>query len=127
MWKHGAFHWNELMTHDPHRARTFYEDTIGWRFEPMPMADGMTYWVANTGDGPVAGIFEMKGPEFQNVPENWMPYLAVDDVDKRLEKAVAAGAIALREPFDVPSVGRLTILKQPGGGVVGWMTPTTDA
>ena len=29
----------------------------------------------------------------------------------------------MREPFDVPKVGRIAILRQPGGAMVAWMTP----
>jgi predicted enzyme related to lactoylglutathione lyase len=36
---HGTFCWNELMTRDVKRAQKFYEETIGWTFSPMPMAD----------------------------------------------------------------------------------------
>ena len=91
MGSHGNFCWNELMTHDVARAKKFYGETIGWTFDPMPMEDG-TYWIAKAGDKMAGGIFEMKGSCFENVPENWMPYLAVDDVDARAKKAVAAGA-----------------------------------
>ncbi|MGA8690335.1 MAG: VOC family protein [Methyloceanibacter sp.] len=119
---HGSFCWNELMTHDAQRAKKFYADTIGWTFDPMPM-DGGTYWIAKAGDKMVGGIFEMNGPDFAGVPENWMPYLAVDDVDARVKKAVAAGATVMREPFDIPGVGRIAILHEPGGAAVGWMTP----
>ncbi|WP_371685873.1 VOC family protein [Nitratireductor sp. OM-1] len=52
-----------------------------------------------------------------------MSYLSVDDVDAALEKAKAGGASVMREPFDVPGVGRIAILRQPGGAVIGWMTP----
>ncbi len=124
MWSHGSFHWNELMTRDPERAKTFYGDTIGWSFDGMPMGD-MTYWVAKVGEKPVGGIFEMKGAEFDNVPPNWMSYLAVDDVDARLKKAVAAGATTMRPPFDVPGVGRIAILREPWGSVIGWITPSS--
>jgi len=122
MGSHGSFCWNELMTHDVARAKQFYADTIGWTFEGMPMNWG-TYWLAKLGDKSVGGIFEMKGPDFAGVPENWMPYLAVDNVDVRVKKAVAAGATLMREPFDIPGVGRIAILHQPGGAAVGWMTP----
>ena len=57
------------------------------------------------------------------MPEFWMAYIAVDDVDKRVAKAKKAGATIVREPFDVPGVGRIAILKQPGGAGIGWMTP----
>jgi len=122
-WSHGSFFWNELMTHDPARARKFYADTVGWDFDPMAMADGGTYWVAKAGDKPVGGIFEMKAPCFEGVAEGWMPYLAVDDVDGRAKKAVGAGATLMRSLFDIPGIGRIAILKEPGGAAIGWITP----
>jgi predicted enzyme related to lactoylglutathione lyase len=123
MWSHGSFHWNELMTRDVARAKAFYAGTIGWTFEPMPMPGGGTYWIAKAGDKPVGGLFVMDCPDLEDLPEQWLPYLAVDDVDARLAKATAAGARAMREPFDVPGVGRIAILREPGGAMVGWMTP----
>jgi predicted enzyme related to lactoylglutathione lyase len=123
MWSHGTVYWSELNTHDPERAKRFYADTVGWSFDPMPMSDG-TYWVAKAGEMTVGGIFELKG-ELANVPEHWMTYVAVDDVDARVGKAKAAGASVIRPPFDIPGVGRIAILREPGGAVVGWMTPST--
>jgi predicted enzyme related to lactoylglutathione lyase len=122
---HGHFHWNELLTKDVERAKKFYEQTIGWSFVPMPMADGATYWVANMGATPVGGIFPTDRPGFESVPESWMSYLAVDDVDARVKKAQAAGAKLMRPIFDVPNVGRIAILTEPGGAGVGWITPVT--
>jgi uncharacterized protein len=123
MASHGHFHWNELLTADVERAKRFYGDTIGWTFESFPMQDGATYWVAKIDDQPVGGIFPTNRPEFEGVPEGWMSYLAVDDVDRRTEKAVAAGAKLMRPIFDVPGVGRIAILAEPGGAGVGWITP----
>jgi predicted enzyme related to lactoylglutathione lyase len=124
-WAHGHFHWNELMTRDVERAKRFYRDTIGWIFESMPMPDGRTYWCAFIDGEPVAGIFPLDAPEFDGVPEAWMPYLAVDDVDRRVEKAVKAGAKLMRPIFDVPDIGRIAILMEPGGTGIGWMTPAS--
>lgn len=125
MWSHGSFYWNELMARDVEQAKNFYGSTIGWTFEAMPMPDG-TYWVAKMEDEPVAGIFPMIGPGFDGVPENWLPYLAVDDVDAVLEAAKAAGAKVMREPFDVPTVGRVAIVQAPGGATIAWITPVGD-
>ena len=122
MWSHGSFYWNELMTRDSDRAKAFYADTIGWGFDGMPMGE-TTYWVAKMGDKSVGGVFEMKGPQFDAVPEHWMSYLAVDDIDARLATAIKAGAAAIRQPFDVPDVGRIAILREPGSAVIGWITP----
>jgi uncharacterized protein len=122
---HGHFHWNELLTKDVERAKKFYQQAIGWSFENMPMDDGAAYWVANIGGQPVAGIFPTNRPGFEGVPEAWMSYLAVDDVDARVKKAEAAGAKLMRPIFDVPHVGRIAILTEPGGAGVGWITPTS--
>jgi predicted enzyme related to lactoylglutathione lyase len=122
-WSHGNFCWNELLTKDVERAKAFYGQTIGWTFEAMPMPDGGTYWVAKIDGRPAGGIFPTTGPGFEKVPEAWMSYLAVDDVDARVAKATAAGARLMRPIFDVPGVGRIAILTEPGGAGIGWMTP----
>ena len=83
---HGTFHWNELMARDIAAAKKFYADTIGWTYDGMPMPGGQTYWVAKMGDQPVAGLFDISGPDYKGVPDGWMPYLAVDDVDARTKK-----------------------------------------
>jgi predicted enzyme related to lactoylglutathione lyase len=120
---HGRFHWNELLSHDPERAKAFYGATIGWTFEAMTSEDGATYWLAKLGDQPVAGLFPLNRPGFEKTPEGWMPYLAVDDVDARVKKAVAAGAQLMRPIFEVPGIGRIAILTEPGGAGVGWIKP----
>jgi predicted enzyme related to lactoylglutathione lyase len=87
-WSHGTFFWNELMTRDAEKAKKFYGDTVGWTFESMQSPMG-TYWVAKMGDQPVGGLFPLSGPRFDGVPEGWMAYIAVDDVDARVKKAPA--------------------------------------
>jgi len=122
MTAHGSFYWNELMTHDAEKAKAFYRDTIGWTFDGMPMPDG-TYWVAKMGDQAVGGIFPVSGADFKNMPEHWMAYIAVDDIDARLKKASAAGATIKKPAFDIPGIGRIAIVQEPGGAVIGWITP----
>ncbi len=121
---HGTFIWNELMTHDAEKAKAFYKQTLGWHYESMPMADGTTYWIVKMGDTPAGGIFPMIGPQFEKLPEQWVSYICVDDVDARVKLAVNAGAHVMREPFDIPKVGRIAYLTQPGGAKIFWMTPS---
>jgi len=122
-WSHGSFHWNELRTRDVERAKRFYKDTIGWSFEAMQTPDGHAYWVAMQGGKPVAGLFSLVSPQFDDLPESWMSFLAVDDVDKRVAKALEAGAKLVMPIFDVLGVGRIAMLTEPSGAGVGWMTP----
>ena len=121
---HGKFYWNELMTRDVEKAKKFYAEAMGWSFEAMP-GDGGTYWIAKMGNEPVGGLFDISGREYQGVPESWIPYIAVDDVDARVKKATKAGAKVMKPAFEVPGVGRIVMLLEPGGAGIGWMTPAS--
>ena len=103
--------------------KTFYSETIGWTFEGSPTPDGETYWVAMMDGKPVAGLFSLNNPRFAQVPESWIGFVSVDDVDARVAKAKTAGAKLMMPIFDVPNVGRIAMLLEPGGAGVGWMTP----
>lgn len=119
----GAFHWNELMTHDLAKAKAFYAELCGWSYQEMPMPDGMTYTVAMAGEQPVGGLFPMSGAEFEGAPDHWIGYVAVADADKAAAAVEAGGGELERAPFDVEEVGRIAILKDPGGAVIGVITP----
>ena len=123
---HGHFHWNELMTRDVEKAKKFYADTMGWSFDAMPMPGGGAYWLAKSGDAVVGGVFDISGADYKDVPESWMSYIAVDNVDERVKKATKAGAKVMKPAFDIPHVGRIAILLEPGGAGVGWMTPVSN-
>lgn len=121
---HGKFCWNELMTRDPEASKKFFADTLGWTYEKMETpAGGGTYWIAKSDGEQVGGLFPIDGPHFAPLAEAWLGYIAVDDVDARVKKAVKAGGKAMREPFDIPGVGRIAIVTDSRGAMVGLMTP----
>jgi predicted enzyme related to lactoylglutathione lyase len=120
--EHGRFVWNELNTRDAERAKRFYGSAIGWSFDAMPMGPDATYWLAKSGGESAAGIFTMAGPGFEGVPEHWLSYLEVDDVDGRAARVREHGGTVLREPWSIPGVGRCAIVRDPGGAVMGWIT-----
>jgi predicted enzyme related to lactoylglutathione lyase len=122
MAQHGTIVWNELNTWEPEKAMAFYGKTLGWVFDEMQMGERQVYRVAKLGDQLVGGIFTMTSPQFDGMPSHWFAYVEVDDVDQRCAAAVAAGATILHQPFDIPTVGRIAIVKDPTGAVLGWMT-----
>ena len=124
--EHGTFYWNELMTHDVEKAKAFHAATIGWTFEGMEMPDIGTYWIAQKDGRPVGGIMAMVPDMPPGTPSHWLSYLAVDDIDARLEKVGPAGGQVCRPAFDIPGVGRIAIVSDPSGAVIGWITPTTQ-
>jgi predicted enzyme related to lactoylglutathione lyase len=50
----------------------------------------------------------------------------VENADATVEKAKSAGGSAIMEPFDVPEVGRLAVLKDPQGAVFAVIQPSME-
>ncbi len=120
---HGTFAWNELMTTDVEKAKAFFATTIGWSYEGMSIQTGGTYWVAKLDGKPIAGIMNMEGVVPPGIPPHWFSYIEVDDVDARIAGVEANGGKVIRQPFDIPEVGRIGIITDPTGAPMGWMTP----
>ena len=115
----GRFVWYELITTDPEAAKGFYAKAVGWTMEASPMPD-MTYILAKDDKGgQVAGVMAIP-PEAKamGVPPNWTGYVAVDDVDAAAAKAKSLGGSVMREPTDIPNIGRFAIVADPQGAVV---------
>ena len=120
---HGEVWWTELMTRDPAGSRAYSSATCGWTFEKMPMGDG-DYHLAKKGDRMVAGMMDMTGmPSMDDLPPHWNSYFAVDDIDAVCAATTAAGGKVLQAPWDMPGTGRIAMLQDPTGAVMGMMTP----
>ena len=122
---HGKVWWNELNTRDAKGARDYYAATCGWTFDTMPMDGGAgDYYIAKRDGAPVAGILDINLiPGMDQVPPHWFTYFAVDDVDASAKASADAGASIQREPWDIPGVGRIAIVQDPTGAMMGLMTP----
>ncbi len=120
----GVFVWDELMTSDIEGAKRFYGEVVGWETEDMEMGDGMIYTMFRTGEAQRGG--GMPIPDGLEAPPAWLTYIGTDDVDATYAKAESMGATEIRAPFDVSTVGRLAIFKDPTGAVIGIYTPDTQ-
>lgn len=120
MTAHGTIAWSELMTTEVDKAKAFYGKTLGVAFEPFDTGDGK-YWIAMAGGKPAWGIMDMTARP--GGPTGWFTYIAVDDVDQRVKALGEAGATLCMPVFDVPTVGRIAILQDATGALIGWMTP----
>ncbi len=119
---HGSFIWNELMTPDVEKAKAFYAASLGWTYEAMPGVGGSTYWLAKMDGRPVAGMIAHDALP-PGVSTAWFAYINVDDVDARAAVLPALGGALARPAFDIPGVGRIAIVQDATGAMVGWLTP----
>lgn len=132
---HGEVWWNELNTHAAGRARTFYEGVFGWQSAitalsdmGRPPKDGeASYTTFLKGPAPIGGAFSLDGPDMAGVPPHWLTYFAVDDAHAACAKVQALGGAVIREPFEVPGVGMIAIVKDPEGAVFGLGKPAKPA
>jgi|SRR5579872_2812144 len=117
---HGTFVWFELNTDDVAKAKAFYGETLGWTYSEMPMGPGSTYTIIHSGETMVGGIVANMAPP--GTPPHWFDYIEVDNVDKRAQTFGSSGGAVLRPPFDIPNVGRIAVVKDSSGAVMGIMT-----
>ncbi len=110
----GQFVWRELMTKDAERAKGFYGELCGWKFDSMPMPDGTLYTMAKLGDQPVGGLLQI-GKEMGDMPSHWGSYVSVDDVDAAVARAKASGGKVVLGPEEVPGMVRFACLADPQG------------
>jgi len=125
---HGDWHWHELATPDIDKAKAFYGELFGWSWEVMDMGENGHYHILKQtpDDQGHGGAMQMDCEEWKGIPPHWMTYLEVDDCDAAAKKAKDLGGEIGVEPFDIPGVGRMAVIKDPQGAVFSIMTPTSQ-
>ena len=116
----GAFCWYELATRAVAPSIAFYTALFGWTTQDWPTATG-TYTLFMRGEEAVAGLMAIEGPEWEGVPNHWMPYVAVADVDGRFAAVPTLGGSGRVPPTDIPEVGRFAVVTDPTGGVISML------
>jgi uncharacterized protein len=115
----GVFVWDELVTTDADGAQRFYEEVFGWTTKDTGPDFGGYRIFEVSGIG-IAGLMD---PQDASIPPHWQPYVAVDDPDATTAKAKELGGSVLLEPMDVPTIGRIAVLRDPQGAVFGIIKP----
>ncbi|MBI3929133.1 MAG: VOC family protein [Armatimonadetes bacterium] len=115
----GSLCWNELMTEDEDRARKFYTGLFNWNADAMPVGP-ILYTVFKNDDKPAGGMMTLP-QEARNMgaPPHWLPYFAVDDCDRIVNRVSELGGAVLMPPTDFENVGRGAVVADPTRGVFG--------
>lgn len=116
----GMLCWADLGTTDVAAAKKFYSELAGWAFVDDPMGPDAFYSRAQLGGRDVCAIYKQQAQEAAaGVPPHWSPYIAVDSADAIAAKAPGSGGRTLGPAFDVFESGRMALLQDPSGGVIG--------
>jgi predicted enzyme related to lactoylglutathione lyase len=116
--------WYELMTTDTKAADAFYKAVVGWTSAPFP-GSPQPYTVFSRGGGAqVAGL--MTTPQGMNAPPFWAMYVGVPDLDKAAAHIKGLGGSESSPIIDVPTVGRMQMMKDPQGAAFYIYEPSGD-
>jgi uncharacterized protein len=109
----GTFCWADLATRDAEGAKAFYTELLGWEPEDVPVGDGGTYTMLRVDGKSVCALYEPQA----EAPPAWLSYVSVEDADTTAGKAIELGAAAISDPFDILTIGRMAVLRDPQGAV----------
>lgn len=114
--KPGDISWAELTTSDVDAAIAYYTELFGWTTQPF--GEGYTMF-ANEGR-PFGGVLKAPMPD---VPTHWKSYVIVTDIDAAIAKSTGLGGQLCWGPEEIPTVGRIAIVQDPQGAVIGLHQP----
>jgi predicted enzyme related to lactoylglutathione lyase len=105
--------WFELMTTDTQSAEAFYDNVVGWTSAPFDGSPNPYTQFKRGGGVAVAGL--MQRPDGMNMPPFWAMYVAVPKLEDAVAEIERLGGSELSGIIDVPTVGRMQMLKDPQG------------
>lgn len=105
------FVWFHNNGQKPHATRSFLASLLDVKTSEGP--GGMT--MLATGAGPFAALGG--NAERYGDRDEWIPFVAVDDVDTATTRAIGLGAALVREKSRGPA-GEFTVVRDPGGAAL---------
>ena len=119
----GAPCWIDLYSSDTDRAAAFYRQLFGWTAE-APQAEFGGYFTFTKDGKHVGGCMRNDGEA--GYPDAWGLHLLTDDVDATAGAVARHGGTVEFEPMTVGENGRSTMLRDPGGAMLGAWQPGTQ-
>ena len=114
----------ELPSTDLATSRKFYENVFGWKFTRW---EGPTeYWLVSTGTPETPGIDGALGGA-ANEFKGTVNTVEVEDLDEAIKKAEANGGQVIMPKDEIPGVGWLAYIREPGGAFLGMIQNLPNA
>jgi predicted enzyme related to lactoylglutathione lyase len=121
-----TFVWHELNVPDAEKALEFYTKMFGFTSIAKDMGEMGTYHILQKEGVAIAGVMSTAHIP-KDVPPHWAIYIAVEDVDAKIQEAVALGSTLVVPAMDVPSVGRMALISDPQGAHFWFFSPSPSA
>jgi uncharacterized protein len=125
----GSFVWYDLQTTDIDAAKNFYTAVVGFGLADFPMPVGAPSYTmfADANGHPIGGVMALpEAAKAMGAPPHWLAYVAVEDVDTAAAWVASNGGTVLAPPFDIPTVGRASVIMDPQGAVISLFARAED-
>ncbi len=118
----------DIQADDLDRAKKFYENVLGWKFELAMSKDkgaGMDYWTVMTGEGAgINGGLSQRPTDKANQLYFYHCTIEVADIDMAVEAVKKNGGTILMKKSEIPHVGWFASAKDCEGNRFNLMQPT---
>jgi predicted enzyme related to lactoylglutathione lyase len=109
------------------RARRFYEDSFGWRFEPWGPPNFYLIKTGSNDDPGVEGSLQGRREIVKGKPMYGLECtLGVADIDETIAAIESNGGKIVMPKFHIPTVGTLIFFEDTEGNVIGAMQYDAD-
>lgn len=112
--------WHDLLTNDVAKARKFYGELLGWAYEVEHATDFV--WKSGEADYPLIMVDGQAHGGFVEIgageTPRWLAFVSVADVNATTDKAKVHNASVQKPPFDVPGVGRSSVICDAQGAMI---------
>ncbi len=115
--------WYELMTTDMEAAESFYKNVVGWSSAPFEGSPQPYTMFSRREKVPVAGV--LPRPQGMNAPPFWAMYVGVPKLEEAAAQIKRLGGSECSPVIEVPTVGRMQMMKDPQGAAFYIYEPAT--
>jgi predicted enzyme related to lactoylglutathione lyase len=119
----GKIVWRDLLTNDPAASQRFYGELFGWEFESVGAASNLSgdsdYTLIRHEGRLIGGMIDTVALNNRRDISQWIVLMSVDDVDRKVDAVRAAGGEIITPPTDLQSRGRLAVIRDAEGALVG--------
>ena len=114
----GKIGWIDISVRDAPALRDFYSAVAGWVPKPVDMGDYSDYTMTLPGSGEAAaGICHARGIN-EDLPNQWLIYIVVADVNASATSCVDNGGKVLVPPRPLGDA-KFCVIQDPSGAIAG--------
>lgn len=115
-YKNGVFCYSELSAKSYNNAVKFYSELFDWNTKEN--RDILKYTTFYKENFVLLGAYDAEDEQLNiDFSNTWLPFIAVADIEKVIEKSQKYGGKCLQESFEAENYGKAAIIEDPAGAL----------